>query len=167
MLFVRRFALGFGLFCGLVSSQLPEFAQQYRQRLGGAVDELTTIVDRFSADASNAGMDKAQAIAKLQSNADVLARGRGRDMTQTIERRDRLAAQQARFSKAGPVGRLIVFAENVDPDIARRAWSDYEPAVPTTTEGFATAGAGAIFGYAVARLLGLPIRRRRRRLAQA
>lgn len=28
-------------------SQAPEFAQQYRQRLGGAIDELTTSIQSF------------------------------------------------------------------------------------------------------------------------
>ena len=45
MMILRRFALMFGLFCGVAASQLPEFAQQYRQRLGGALDELTALVE--------------------------------------------------------------------------------------------------------------------------
>lgn len=163
MLVLRRLALGFGLFCGLVASQLPEFAQQYRQRLGGALDELTTIVDQFVAEATNAGMDRSQAIARLESNDDPLARKRGEAMAQTISRRDRLADQQTRFRNAGPVGRLVVFAEDADPKILGRAWTDYEPAIPTTTEGFLAAGAGAALGYGLARLIGLPLRRRRKR----
>ncbi|MBR7518809.1 DUF2937 family protein, partial [Mycobacterium tuberculosis] len=41
---------------GATLSQAPEFAQQYRQRLGGAVDELQTIIARFSADAARLGL---------------------------------------------------------------------------------------------------------------
>ena len=36
----------------LTASQLPEFTQQYRQRLGGAVDELLRVVADFDADAA-------------------------------------------------------------------------------------------------------------------
>ena len=50
------------LVAAVTTSQLPEFAQQYRQRLGGAVDELRTIVQRFDADAQAAGMDRTQAL---------------------------------------------------------------------------------------------------------
>ena len=41
MLFVlRRLGLAIGLLVAAVASQAPEFAQQYRQRLGGAIDEI-------------------------------------------------------------------------------------------------------------------------------
>jgi hypothetical protein len=42
--FVRRLALAIALIAGLLGSQGPEFAQQYRQRIGGALDELKRIV---------------------------------------------------------------------------------------------------------------------------
>lgn len=53
---LRRLALGFALFCGVVASQLPEFAQQYRQRLGGALDELTALVDQFASESRATGL---------------------------------------------------------------------------------------------------------------
>jgi len=162
-----RLALGFGLFCGVVASQAPEFAQQYRQRLGGALDELTSLVDQFSLDARDAGLDSAGAIAKLEASGDQLVRDRGKAMEQTIARRDRLADQKTRMHQAGSFSRLIVLAQSYDAGIARRAWGDFEPAVPTTSEGFATAGAGALAGYGLLRLLGAPFRRRRKAPATA
>ncbi|MBB3444674.1 hypothetical protein FHT93_004547 [Rhizobium sp. BK379] len=41
----RGVILAVGLAGGTLFSQAPEFAQQYRQRIGGAVDELRIIVD--------------------------------------------------------------------------------------------------------------------------
>ena len=46
---LRYFALAVALAAGLVTSQLPEFSQQYRQRLGGAIDELSRILADFDA----------------------------------------------------------------------------------------------------------------------
>ncbi len=161
MLVLRRLALGFGLLCGLVASQLPEFAQQYRQRLGGALDELTALVEQFSSEAASVGMDNQKAIAALEANADPLARDRGRAIAQTIGRREKLARQSAEFETAGSFGRLVVFAGDFDPKIAHRAWQAFEPAVPVTPEGFASAGAGAVMGYGLLRLLAAPFRRRR------
>ena len=43
-MFVHRLALAIALLAGLIGSQGPEFAPQYRQRLGGAVEELNRIV---------------------------------------------------------------------------------------------------------------------------
>ncbi len=167
MMILRRFALVFGLFCGVVTSQVPEFAQQYRQRLGGALDELSALVDQFSSEASAAGLDAKGAIAQLEANTEQLVRERGKSMEQTMARRERLAEQKTQMQEAGPFARLLVFARSYDSGIARRAWGDFEPAVPTTAEGFATAGAGGFFGYMLLRLLGAPFRRRRREPAAA
>ena len=46
----RRLALAIALLAGLIGSQGPEFAQQYRQRLGGALEELNRIVSEFDAE---------------------------------------------------------------------------------------------------------------------
>ncbi len=167
MMILRRLALVFGLFCGVAASQVPEFAQQYRQRLGGALDELTALVDEFAAEARAAGLDAKGAIAQLEANADPLVRDRGRSMEQTMLRRDRLEEQRRRMIEAGPFARLAAFAQSYDAGIARRAWGDFEPAVPTTAEGFATAGAGALAGYGALRILAAPFRRRRRGPAAA
>lgn len=164
---LRSIALFFGILCGVATSQLPEFVQQYRQRLGGALDELTAMIDQFQSEAGAAGLDRSGAIAQLEANSDQLVRDRGKSMAQTIARRDRLADQQQRMRGAGPFARLFVFAEAYDSRIAQRAWGDYEPAVPTTPEGFAIAGAGALLGYGVLRLVGAPFRRRRKQPATA
>ncbi|MCC0002807.1 MAG: DUF2937 family protein [Methylobacteriaceae bacterium] len=167
MMMLRSIALVFGLLCGVASSQLPEFVQQYRQRLGGALDELTAMVAQFQSEARAAGLDSAGAIAQLEANRDQLVRDRGRSMAQTIARRDRLADQQQRMQNAGQFARLLVFAQSYDSGIARRAWGDYEPAVPTAPEGFASAGVGALLGYGFLRLVGAPFRRRRKQPATA
>ena len=43
-------------------SQLPEFAQQYAQRLGGAISELKVIVADFDRDAANSQLSREDAI---------------------------------------------------------------------------------------------------------
>ena len=52
----RRIALSFALIVGMAMTQLPEYAEQYRQRLGGAIDELSAIVARFDSDSSQQGL---------------------------------------------------------------------------------------------------------------
>ncbi|MFV0280599.1 MAG: DUF2937 family protein [Rhodoblastus sp.] len=164
---LRRLALLFGLFCGVVASQLPEFAQQYRQRLGGAVDELTAQIQQFASEAQAAGLDKRSAIAQLEASSDQLVRDRGKSMAKMDVRRDYLAEQLADMKKAAPVSRLIVFAQGYDVGVARRAWGDFEPAVPTTAEGFTIAGVGGVLGYSLLRLIGAPFRRRRKPVTKA
>ena len=158
----RTLSLAVGLMGGLAASQAPEFAQQYRQRLGGAIDELARIVDRFEADARATGVGRSQALERLAGNADDLARRQGASVAATIARRDELVAQQQAMREAGGFGRVALLARRADPEMARAAWRDFEPALPVTTEGAVSAGAGFLAGYGLIGLLALPFGRRRR-----
>ena len=162
-MFLRRIAALIGLFFAVAASQLPEYAQQYRQRLGGAIDELDAIIERFDAEAAQSGMSKEQGISHLQQSDDHLVQQRGDQMRDTILRRDRLEKQSDDFAKAGPVGRMLVLAEDFDPKIASRAYQAYEPAVPTTSEGLIAAVVGFVVGGGLIHLIAWPMRRRRRR----
>src|SRR5437763_12722940 len=83
-MFLRRIAALIGLFFAVAASQLPEYAQQYRQRLGGAIDELNAVIDRFDAEAAQSGMDEQQGIAHLQQSEDRFVQQRGAQMRDTI-----------------------------------------------------------------------------------
>lgn len=160
---VRRFALVFGLFLGGLASQLPEYAQQYRQRLGGALDELTRIVEQFDAQASAQGLDQSAAVDRMKHNPDTFVQQQGEAARDTIIRRDQLADQDRAFQQAGSFGRLRVLASDFDPSIARGAWRRFEPAVPVTSEGFVCGAIGLVCGYGLWHAMAWPFRRRRRR----
>lgn len=164
----RTLGLAFGLFGGVVASQGPEFAQQYRQRLGGAVDELRRVVERFDADAQGAGQTREGAMAQLQGSPDRLTSAQGEAMRANAARLERLDRQRRDLAEAGPIGRAYLLASEGDVEVMRAAFRDYEPAVPTTAGGLTVAGIGFVVGYALSRLLGIPLRRllsRRRRRA--
>ena len=152
-------ALAFGILGGVVASQGPEFAQQYRQRLGGAIDELQRVVGRFDADARSTGHTRDGAIDQLRQNPDRLTSLQGDAMRANVERLDRLRHQQQAFRDAGAFSRLWLLAREGDLDLARAAYHDFEPAVPTTNEGFVAAVLGFILGWVLARLIGMPLRR--------
>ena len=162
-MFLRRIALAIGLLCGLVATQFPEFAQQYRQRLAGAIDELSRVVGVFYDEAAQHSLTPPAAITRLKDNPDPLARERGADVENDIGRLDRLKAALAAFRDSGPLRRLVAFASDFDLDTARRAWSDFEPAVPTNVEAFAIGGLGLIGGWAATHLCAWPIRRHLRK----
>ena len=108
-------------------------------------------------------MSQAEGITHLQRSDDTFVQQRGDQMRDTIVRRDRLERQNEAFAKAGPVGRLVVLAEDFDPRIARRAYETYEPAVPTTSEGLIAGVIGFLFGGGLIHLVAWPLRRRARR----
>jgi hypothetical protein len=158
----RRLALAIGLLCALLGTQWPEFSQQYRQRLGGALDELRRIVAAFDAEAASRSLTPAEGIARLKDNADPLARERGADMESDIVREARLERELAELKDAGPLDRLAVMARDFDPAIAGETLRSFEPAVPVTSESGIVGGLALIFGWGATHVCAWPIRRARR-----
>ena len=163
----RRFALAFGLFLAVVLSQVPEFVQQYRQRLGGAVDELRRVVAQFDDEARAQSLDRDAGIARLRGNPDPLAQARGEDLQAAVARERRLEAQDSAFAAAGPIGVYAVFAAGLDPELAGRTYAIFQPGVPVTSSGFVAAAGGFLLGYGGLRAAAAPFRRRRRAVAAA
>jgi hypothetical protein len=154
-----------GLGMALVLSQFPEYAQQYTQRLGGAVDELRVITEDFDRAAAEGGLDRAEALGRYEASNDEFLAGRGTSMTATFQRYEQLSATLARIENADAIERLQSLPAYLDTDIGQRTLENYKPAVPVTMEGILYAGGGFILGYLVLsgiwRFVTLPFRRRR------
>ncbi|MGP9820891.1 DUF2937 family protein [Salinarimonas sp. NSM] len=138
----RIAAMGMGLVGALAGSQGPEFAQQYEQRLGGAVDELATVVARFDEGAREAGLDREGALGRLEANPDDLVRRQGADAREAAARLAALEAHAARFAASDGLSQVLLVLREGDPRIAAAAYRAYEPAVPVTTEGAIAGGLG-------------------------
>jgi len=158
---LRVIVLAGGLLGGASASQFPEFAQQYTQRLGGAVDALGEVVADFDASAAGAGLTRDAALAQLQGTDFLEARRR--DMTRTFVRYDRLRSDLAILEQAGPFMRAYHAARMTDGDVARAALDTFEPAVPLGMAGLTFAGVGFLAGlaavWAILRALLWPFRR--------
>jgi hypothetical protein len=155
---------------GITSSQLPEFAQQYRQRLGGALEELRQVVTAFEADAARSDLTREEALETYGRVGEPFLRDQGVTTRSTIERYEDLAEQRARFELASPMMRPVVMLTDPDERVVRGAWADYEPAVPVSTEGFVWAALGFFLAgglISLLRQIGGIIRRRQQRLAPA
>jgi hypothetical protein len=162
----RTIATAFGAFAAFAASQGPEFAQQYRQRLGGALDELSAIVERFDADAARQGLTREQGLNRLKDAPDPFARQRAAAEESTIRRQEKLKLQKEVLASSGPVMRVTSLLTEGDRELMGRTLSEFEPAVPVTTEGVLLAAGGFAGGYLLTRLMGgivaAPFRKRRR-----
>jgi Protein of unknown function (DUF2937) len=158
----RRLALAIAVLAGLIGSQAPEFAQQYRQRLGGALEELNRIVSEFDSEVQRQNLSRAEALKRLEDNSDPLARERGEDMDKAVERAARLNEQIQAMNSAGPLMRLYVVATSFDPKIAQSTLDNYEPAELLSLGGLTAGGLAALWGWAAARLVAWPFSRRSR-----
>ena len=161
----RMLATVGGLALGLCFSQFPEYAQQYEQRLGGAVDELRIITSEFDDAAQQAGLTREQAFGRYEASPDTFLAGRGVSMQAVFARYGALKTDLSDLQGAGPLQRLEHLGQYLDSEVGARALQNYKPAVPVTPEGLLWALAGFLAGYVVLYpLLGfltLPFRWRR------
>jgi len=163
----RMLAIVGGLGLALTSSQFPEYAQQYTQRLGGAVDELRVVTEDFDRAAQGAGLDRLGALDRYGASADTFIADRGVSMQRTFARYEQLSETLGTIQGASAIDRLRNLPAYLDTDIGRRTLENYQPAVPVTPEGFLYALFGFGLGYvvfsALIRFCTLPFRRRRHR----
>jgi len=136
--------------CGAcVTSQAPEFTQQYQQRLAGQVDALTTVVKDFDASALEAGLGREDALSQMVGTPFLEARQT--DMRRTFARHANLADHLIALRAATPLARLAMPHRLADGETFAATWADYAPAVPLTLAGAVAATFGGFLGW----LLGL------------
>jgi hypothetical protein len=151
----------------VLCSQLPEFIQQYLQRLGGHIDEARRQLDQFREVAAKSGLTLDQLAAKSQANTESSVARLGQLVHDTADRVDALAAADAAIRNASIFTRPFVFLRHVDVSIAQATWTIFRPAVPTTGEGILYAAIGVLlilaFYHGAVRY---PVRRAWRRRAE-
>ncbi len=150
---MQKLFAALALLSAIAFAQIPELLQQYRQRIGGAADELTIIVANFDEDARRSTYDRASALAVMTKSSDRLIREQGQRMWDYVQRLDRLNSQQAALAKGVTLGSTISVALDYDQPIMSQAWNAYTPAFPTTITGIVFAIIGWIVCYGA--LLGL------------
>jgi len=144
----------------IVFSQIPEFMQQYLQRLGGHLDEARRQLAQFRHAAEQSGLTLDRLIHQTGANADPAVAKLGVVMTDAVARVNTLAAAHAAIQNAAIWTRPFVFLRHVDLGIAGATWSVFKPAVPTTVEGLAYAALGMVVLLGVYHLgVKLPIAR--------
>ena len=153
----RKILVGAGAVAGLLTaSQAPEFSQQYRQRLGGAVAELKVVTEDFDRDAAASSLTRQDALRSMRRSENAFSRDRGESMTRTINRYEALAKQLQTLETAPPVLRPFGVLVNPDKAIANEAWKIFEPAVPVTLSGITWGALGAlVLGFVTWLFIGL------------
>ncbi|MFK7941044.1 MAG: DUF2937 family protein [Roseovarius sp.] len=147
-MFLRALTLAGGLTGAAGLSQFPEFSQQYLQRLGGKVEELTRFVEEFDADASAVGVSREQALVDLAQGGGIGAE-RAQTMVSTIDRQARLSTALEDLRGAGPFTRAYHANAFTDSELARGTLNDFKPALPLTFEGIVFSVLGFLAGIGV------------------
>jgi len=145
----RTLMAAVGIAGGVVTSQAPEFADQYRQRLGGALQELQAVVEDFDADARRSDLSRAEALAAYRASADEFLRDRGVSIGRTISRYESLQRQAARFASWPEAAQPALLVGESDPELIAGAWSDFRPGVPVTVSGAVWAAIGFLLALLI------------------
>ena len=152
--YARKFTVVATTLAGIViGGQVPEFAQQYRQRLGGAVDELAAVARNFDTDAAGEGMARDGALDRMARSPDPFTQRRGTSMAQSLRRFERLRAQGEDLERTDPVLRPLAVARVPDRQLLAGTWAAFEPALPIGRAGIVWSGIGALLMLALAGLL--------------
>jgi len=149
---IRVMALAGGVAGAATFSQYPEFAQQYTQRLAGQVDALTTVVMDFDTSALAAGLGREAALAEMTGSDFLVARQS--DMRRTFARHAVLADDLARLRAASPFQRMQMPHRLGDGATLQATWGDFQPALPLTSAGAASAAVGGVAGWGGVAALG-------------
>lgn len=139
---------------GVLFSQAPEFAQQYRQRLAGAIDELTTIIQVFDEQANHAGLDRQTALNVYAMSQESFLRQQGDGMRRSFARYQAFSEQLEDLSAASPILRPLMIIRQADQRLLANVWRDFVPALPISIAGGVWGGFGVLIGAVVAALLG-------------
>jgi hypothetical protein len=147
-------------------SQIPEFIQQYLQRLGGHLDEARRQLEQFRTVAAQSDLTLDQLIARSLSSVEPTVTRLGRVIQETMTRVDALAAADTAIRQASLFSRPFVFLRHLDFSIVHATWAIFKPAVPTTIEGLFYAACGVLLALAFYHGgVKIPIRRAWRRRA--
>ncbi len=143
----RYLELAVGALCAIALSQFPAFHQQYLQRLGGHVDELTIQVEAIDGRAAALGMSRYDYIRALLDNPEAPARSEGENLADLVGRQVSLSQSLERLSTMSMlyVGPALVF--EVEPQVAAATFRDFRPSVPLTPVGAGYTLFGFFLGY--------------------
>jgi hypothetical protein len=151
------------IFLGGLASQASELTQQYLQRLGGAVDALASVVERFDASAAAAGLSRESAVTRLRKAPDSFVARQGEDAAATIAQYAELRERYDVLTRNPPLLRPFLALGDPDTAVLRRTLGDFRPALPVTGDGLFLAVAGFAGGWAAgAGIAGAQGMRRRR-----
>ena len=158
----------FSVIGAAVFSQIPEFIQQYIQRLGGHVDEAQHQVELIREAAQSSGQTLGTYIEIFITHTDPSIVHQGQLIQRTIERAEESTDALQAIKAASVFTKPFVFLAEIKYSIARAALGDFQPAIPLTLEGLIYAFIGLCFGLAFYQfVLKLPIRliKKKRRYA--
>lgn len=110
---------------GVGASQIPQFVQEYEQRLGGASDEASRQLAEYDNVARQAGMVLSTYIALLKSNSDQRVIATGETISKLQSRAQGLRRQRQDLSRSARLLKPLILARLYDHDLLTATWAQF------------------------------------------
>ncbi|MFZ2650207.1 MAG: DUF2937 family protein [Burkholderiaceae bacterium] len=128
----------------LVAGCVPAFVTQYRQRLGGALDQVTKDLAPFREIAKQLHGGKIDKLVEHhQFHSDPTFQAEGNAIQAMLRSLDRLRAAVEALD-TDIVHQVLALLKRGDAQIAKATWAAYEPALSFSAEGLLFAGGTAL-----------------------
>lgn len=127
-------------------AQFPAFYQQYRQRLGGRLDQARQDVARTLSDATEEGKTLGAYIQDLGDSGTAAAAQAAQRELERVENLNALQSAYAALTESEIWQRPLVFARHFQPGIAEDAMAAFQPAFPVSIEALVYAAVGMMLG---------------------
>lgn len=131
----------------LLGSQIPEFIQQYKQRLAGHVDELHRLSTRLTTFAFQSTQTIEQYIQRFLGSHDPDLAKQGLFMDEMVTRSKDLSGALDHLNQASLWSQPYVFIRDFQFDIAEGTWRSFSPGINFSIEGICYAVIGMILGW--------------------
>lgn len=131
----------------LLGAQIPEFIQQYKQRLAGHVAELKRLLDGLHTLAKQSNKTLEEYVGKFLANSDPDFSNQGAFMQGIVERWKKLNEALDQLMNSTVWTRSYVFFRDLQFEIAKSTFYDFQPGLSMTLEGIAYMLIGAAIGF--------------------
>ncbi len=140
-------------------SQLPAFADHYRQNLAGQITQARYSLEEVSRRADEQELSLRDYLETALADSGAFSRAAVDDSLRTLDRLDRLERAQKSLASATAFTRPLAMIGGLDLTTATVTAEHYQPNLPLGLGGAVYAGSGALLGLA---LVLLPSRLTRR-----
>ncbi len=132
-----------------IGSQVPEFMNQYTQRLSGHVAELDHLLQNLRQAAAFSNKTLEQYIQKFLTNSDPDFSHQGEFMQTMLTRWQDLSLSLQKMTESSMWSRPYVFFNYLNYDIAKSTLASYNPGLSLTIEGLCYTGMGLVIGFLI------------------
>ena len=129
--------------------QIPHFVVQYKQRLGGHVDELASIIQQYKEAATLSGKTIKEYINLFLDSGIPEFINAGKIMNLNLERLDYLNKALNDLMSSSSFTQFFIFLKTMDHKICKATLANFTPGIAFNFEALIYAFVGSIIGFII------------------